>query len=66
VQLRHTAYDLESAARRIRGTSYPQAREFADHNVLHPPPEREMLQAFSRSDAKGNQTNGVSKIPDAP
>jgi len=52
VQLRHTAYDLERAARRIRGTSYPQAREFAAHNVLQPPPEREMLQAFSRSDAK--------------
>ncbi|HXT19941.1 MAG TPA: metallophosphoesterase family protein, partial [Thermoanaerobaculia bacterium] len=30
VEPRHTAYDLEAAAARIRATSYPQAAEFAD------------------------------------
>jgi predicted phosphodiesterase len=29
VQLRHTQYDLEKAARRIRATDYPQAQAFA-------------------------------------
>jgi putative phosphoesterase len=29
VRLRHTPYDLERAAERIRGTEYPQAQEFA-------------------------------------
>ena len=37
VHLRHTTYDLSSAAQRIRGTSYPQADEFAAQNVLQPP-----------------------------
>jgi len=36
VQLRHTAYDLTKAAERIRDTNYPQAQDFAAHNVLHP------------------------------
>jgi putative phosphoesterase len=48
VQLLHTAYDLASAAERIRATDYPQAEEFAARNVLQPPSEREMLETFSR------------------
>jgi len=48
VQLRHTAYDLATAAERIRGTDYPQAKEFAARSVLHPPSKKEMLEAFSR------------------
>ena len=48
VELRRTAYDLDAAAERIRATSYPQAEEFADRNVLHPPSEASMLEAFSR------------------
>jgi putative phosphoesterase len=48
VQLRHTPYDLEKGAARIRATSYPQAEEFADRNVLSPPPEKEILDAFTR------------------
>ena len=48
VQLRHTAYDLTRAAERLRGTEYPQAREFAAQNVLQPPSERQMLEAFTR------------------
>jgi putative phosphoesterase len=48
VQLRHTAYDLRSAAERIGRTDYPAAQEFAERNVLCPPPAAEMLEAFSR------------------
>jgi len=48
VQLRHTPYDLAKAAERIRGTSYPQAEDFAANNVLQPPSERETLEAFTR------------------
>jgi putative phosphoesterase len=48
VQLRHTPFDLPKAAARIRETKYPQADDFAAHNVLQPPSEREMLDAFAR------------------
>jgi putative phosphoesterase len=48
VQLRHTPYDLTSAAERIRGTHYPQAQEFAAQNVLQPPSEEETVEAFTR------------------
>jgi predicted phosphodiesterase len=47
VQLRHTAYDLANAAGRIRQTEYPQADEFAAHNVLQPPSEAQMLEAIT-------------------
>jgi hypothetical protein len=47
VQLRHTPYDLAQAAARIRDTKYPQAQDFAAHNVLQPPSE-EKLEAFTR------------------
>jgi putative phosphoesterase len=47
VELRHTPYDLAEAAERIRGTEYPQAREFAANNVLRPPSERDMLERFT-------------------
>ncbi len=49
VQLRHTSYDLAKAAERIRATSYPQAQDFAAHNVLQPPSEKEMLEAFGKA-----------------
>lgn len=48
VQLRRTSYDLQAAARRVRGTKYPQAEQFAAKNVLRPPTEAEMLDAFAR------------------
>ena len=48
VELRHTSYDLTKAAERIRATDYPQAEEFAAHNVLQPPSEREILDAFTK------------------
>jgi hypothetical protein len=46
VELRRTRYDLAQAAERIRRTSYPQAEEFAARNVLCPPSEKQMLDAF--------------------
>jgi predicted phosphodiesterase len=52
VELRHTSYDLEEAARRIRETAYPQARDFAERNVLKPPSEKDTLEAFSRVELK--------------
>lgn len=48
VQLRHTAYDLEEAAERIRATDYPGAETFAAGCVLDPPSEASMLEAFAR------------------
>jgi predicted phosphodiesterase len=49
VQLRHTHYDLQKAAGRILGTTYPQARDFASRNVEQPPSEEEMLELFTRA-----------------
>lgn len=49
VELRQTAYDLDAAAGRIRASGYPQAREFAESSVLHPPSEAEMLARFTPS-----------------
>ena len=48
VHLRHTHYNLENAAARIRHTSRPQADEFAANNVLQPPSEAKMLELFTR------------------
>lgn len=52
LQLRHTAYDLTKAAERIRDTKYPQAEDLAVRYVLQPPPEREMLEVFTRVELK--------------
>ena len=52
VELRHTSYDLTKAAERIRKTKYPQAEEFAARNVLQPPPEEEILKAYSGVELK--------------
>jgi predicted phosphodiesterase len=48
IQLRHTMYDLASAAERIRRTKYPMADDFAARNVLSAPSAEETLKAFSR------------------
>jgi predicted phosphodiesterase len=48
VQLRHTDYDLQAAAARVRATTFPGAQEFADVNILNPPAEAAMLEAFTR------------------
>ena len=47
VEFHRTEYDLESAACRIRKTNYPEAEDFAAHNVLLPPSEETMLRVFS-------------------
>src|SRR5262245_58181044 len=52
VQQRRTSYDLERAAERIRATGYPHAEDFASRNVLQPPTEEEMLNAFAHAELK--------------
>ena len=52
VELRHTAYDLANAAERIRATHYPQAEDFALHNVLRPPSEADTLALYSKVELK--------------
>ena len=47
VQLRHTIYDLSSAAERVRATLYPQVEQFAARNILNPPNEADMLKALT-------------------
>jgi putative phosphoesterase len=48
-ELRFTSYDLARAAERIRNTRYPQAEEFAERNILHPPSEEKMLELFGKA-----------------
>jgi putative phosphoesterase len=48
VTLRRTLYDLERAAHLIRASGYPQALEFAEHNVLQPPTAAEAIEVFER------------------
>jgi len=52
IELRHTDYDLEKAAQRIRATNYPDREEFASKFVLHPPEEEPMLKAFTAASMK--------------
>jgi predicted phosphodiesterase len=52
VELRRTEYDLAEAAARIRATSYPQAIEFAERQVLAPPSEEETLAAFAKAELR--------------
>lgn len=49
VQLRHTSYELQNAAERVRKTQYPQADEFAAQFILQPPAEAVMLEAFTNA-----------------
>ncbi len=57
VELRRTSYDLAKAAERILATAYLQAQEFAEQNVLHPPSEEKMLEAFGRVEFEIAQRN---------
>ena len=54
VELKRTSYNLANAAQRIQATAYPQAQAFAEQNVLHPPSEEKMLEAFARAELEGN------------
>lgn len=49
LELRHTRYDLNQAADRIRATAYPQAEDFAQNNVLQPPAEQVVLEQFEQA-----------------
>ena len=52
VQLRRTYYDAETAAQRVRATSYPQKEEFASTSVLQPPTEEATLKLFAAAALK--------------
>ena len=49
VQFRHTLYDLEAAAARVRATAYPMAEDFAATTILKPLSEEVVLEAFTRA-----------------
>jgi predicted phosphodiesterase len=48
MEFRHTEYDFNAAAERVRATNYPGAEDFATKNILHPPSGQQMLEVFSR------------------
>ena len=52
VQHRQTQYDFARAAQRVRETEYPQAKEFASHNVIRPPSEERMLEIFAKAEIR--------------
>ncbi|MEP6782873.1 MAG: metallophosphoesterase family protein, partial [Acidobacteriota bacterium] len=52
IELRHTAYDLQAAADRVRATAYPLAEEFAARNILAPPDEAHMIAALAKAELK--------------
>jgi predicted phosphodiesterase len=50
IELRHTSYDLNAAAERIRATDYPGAEGFAANSILRPPSKQQMLEVFARAE----------------
>jgi predicted phosphodiesterase len=52
IQLHHSPYDLAKAADAVRNSEYPQGEDFAARNILRPPSEAEMLEAYSRVEIK--------------
>ena len=53
VEMRHTTYDFERAAERIRASGYPAAEEFVTTSVLHPPSAEEMVKLYGQYEPKG-------------
>jgi putative phosphoesterase len=51
-QHRTTQFDFARAAQRVRSTEYPQAKEFASHNVIRPPSEERMLEIFAKAEIR--------------
>lgn len=47
-EFRRTTYDGEAAAQEVRASGYPQAREFAEENVLKVPTAAEATEVFER------------------
>jgi len=52
IELQRTVYDFEKSAESVRNTSYPQANQFGERNILQPPTEEEMLKLFSHTEIK--------------
>ena len=52
IQLKHTNYDLNKAADRIRQSGYPEADAFVERYLLNPPAEAQMLSAFSQAESR--------------
>jgi predicted phosphodiesterase len=52
IELRHTSYDLEKAADRIRESDDPEAANFIARFLFNPPTESEMLELFARAELK--------------
>jgi len=50
VELRHTDYNREDAARRIAASGFPNAPEF---DMLNPPPAEEMLVRYTKAELTG-------------
>lgn len=55
IEFRHTLYDLVRAAERIQETTYPDAIDFATHNVLQPPSEEKMFSSYGANPAERNK-----------
>ncbi len=47
-EFRRTTYDLEAAAQAVRTSGYPEARDFAEENVLKVPTAEEAMAVFER------------------
>lgn len=52
IEFQRTRYDRMAAAAAIRATNYPQAEDFAAHNVLQLPSEAEALELFTQMELK--------------
>ena len=52
VQLKRTSYDLNSAARRLRASAFPDVSAFVERQVLHRPTEEQILAAYARADGR--------------
>lgn len=52
VRHQHTPYDFNEAAKIISATSYPEAKQFAESNILNPPSEKRMLSLLHRQEQK--------------
>jgi diadenosine tetraphosphatase ApaH/serine/threonine PP2A family protein phosphatase len=63
ITLRHTSYDLEQATQAIRASGYPEAQDFAEHNILHPPMAAEAIEVFERMAVQRDQA-GTSEHTD--
>jgi predicted phosphodiesterase len=52
IEFRHTNYDLQRAAERVRASAYPGAEEFATKYVLQPPSADDMLKMYGQHELR--------------